>query len=101
MSHIPPNGTVVAVILFGSMALLSVFGFASLDRKARARLGPDRWQELARQTSIIPFAAALRSGGRPDWLRLAGPALLGLALYGWFLLRGHIWLIGLDPLAGL
>ena len=81
-AHIPPNGTVVALLLFGAMALFSLLGFILLDLKARKRLGPERWRELAAGTSILPFAALL--SGRVRWHALRAlvlPALIAAALY--------------------
>ncbi len=101
-AHIPPNGTVVALLLFGAMALFSLFGFILLDLKARKRLGPERFRELAAGTSILPFAALL--SGRARWRALRAlvlPALIAAALYIWFVLQGHALLIGPDPLTGL
>ena len=101
-AHIPPNGTGIALLLFGAMALFSLLGFVLLDHKARKRLGPERWQELAAATSVLPFAALL--SGRTRWRSLRPlvlPALIAAALYIWFVLQGHALLIGLDPLAGL
>jgi uncharacterized membrane protein len=102
LSHVPPNGTLVAVLLFGVMALFSIAGFFLLDLKARKRLGADRWRAMSAQTSIVPFAALL--SGRAHWsaLRLLIlPALLTIAFYAWFVFQGHALLIGVDPLAGL
>jgi uncharacterized membrane protein len=101
-AHIPPNGTAVALLLFGAMALFSLLGFILLDVKARRRLGPERWRELAVGTSALPFAALL--SGRARWRSvrpLVVPALIAAALYAWFVLQGHALLIGVDPLAGI
>jgi uncharacterized membrane protein len=101
-AHIPPNGTVVALLLFGAMALSSLLGFVLIDAKARKRLGPERWRKEAAGTSVLPFAALL--SGRARWRALRPlilPALIAAALYGWFVLQGHALLIGPDPLAGL
>jgi len=101
-AHIPPNGTVVALLLFGAMALFSLLGFVLLDLKARKRLGPERWRMVAAGTSVLPFAALL--SGRARWSALRAlvlPALMALAVYVWFVLQGHALLIGPDPLAGL
>jgi uncharacterized membrane protein len=101
-AHIPPNGDLVSVILFGGMALFSLLGFGLLDRKARRRLGVDRWRTLSDRTSIIPFAALLSGRAHVKTLRpliLAGA--LAVAFYSWFILQGHALLIGPDPLAGL
>ena len=99
-THIPPNGDLVSVILFGGMAAFSVLGFAILDAKARRRLGPEPWSRLSRATSIVPFAAATSGKARlraDRSLILAGTA--SAALYLWFVLQGHRLLIGRDPLA--
>ncbi|WP_201861255.1 NnrU family protein [Microvirga soli] len=102
VAHIPPNGTVVALLLFSAMVLFSLLGFVLLDVKARKRLGPERWRELAAGTSILPFAAVL--SGRARWHALRSlilPALIAAAVYIWFVLQGHALLFGADPLAGL
>jgi uncharacterized membrane protein len=102
LSHVPPNGDVVSLILFGGAALLAGGGFAVIDRRARRRLGEERWQTLAAATSIAPFAAILAGRARigvSAGLLLSAAAALGV--YAWFLLDGHARLIGLDPLAWL
>jgi uncharacterized membrane protein len=101
LAHIPPNGDLASVILFGGMAALSLLGFFIVDAKARRRLGRERWRALAERTSIIPFAALL--AGRAPWrtlARLLWPAFAAAALHAWFVLQGHALLIGPDPLAG-
>lgn len=102
LAHIPPNGTLVALLLFGTMAAFSLVGFALLDAKARKRLGPERWRALSAGTSVVPFAALV--AGKAPWSalsRLVLPALIAAALYLWFVFQGHALLIGPDPLAGL
>jgi uncharacterized membrane protein len=102
LAHIPPNGDLVSLILFGGMAALSLSGFVILDAKARRRLGTERWHALSKNTSVVPFAALLagrvasRSIGQ-----LLLPALIAAGLYAWFVLQGHALLIGPDPLASL
>ncbi|MEJ1936993.1 NnrU family protein [Nostoc sp. NIES-2111] len=101
-SHVPPNGRLVPVLLFGAMAALSGAGFVLVDRKARRRLGEERWRALAAGSSTLPFAAMLAGQARCGrWKALALSAALAAALYAWFLLGGHALLIGPDPLAGL
>lgn len=100
LAHIPPNGTLVTVALFGVMALFAATGMVLVDLKARRRLGPARWRQLSAGTSVVPFVALLAGRGRPvRWRQLALPAAVGLALYAWFLVWGHAWLIGPAPLA--
>jgi len=102
LSHIPPNGDVVSLILFGGAAALAGGGLAAMDRRMRRRLGEARWQMLAGATSLLPFAAILAGRAR---LRLSGRLLItvaaALGLYAWLLLDGHERLIGLAPLAWL
>jgi uncharacterized membrane protein len=89
LAHVPPNGDVVSLVLFGGMALFAALGMPLLDRRARRRLGEARWRALAGR------------GLRGDRGGLALAALAGLALYSWFLFQGHAWLIGADPAAWL
>ena len=102
LSHVTVNGDMVSVALFGGLALYAVAGFGLADKRAKSRLGPDRWSTLAARTSIIPFAAILNGRARlsPDMSTLAG-ILGGLALYVAFLAGGHFWLFGVDPLVFL
>lgn len=99
-SHIPPNGDVVSLVLFGGMAPLALSGMAVVDRRARRRLGAQRWGELAAATSLVPFAALLAGRTRigVSWPVLSSTAA-ALAAYAWLLLQGHELLIGVDPLA--
>uniref|UniRef100_UPI003BABE72D NnrU family protein n=1 Tax=Stappia sp. TaxID=1870903 RepID=UPI003BABE72D len=98
--HLVANGHLVALILFGTFAALSLGGMALLDLRARRRLGPDLWHRLAGRTSRVPFVALVSGRARPAFGRRDLAILaLTLALFAWFLLQGHLWLIGRDPLA--
>jgi uncharacterized membrane protein len=100
LAHLPPNGDLVSVILFGGMAVFALAGLARLDAKARLRLGAQRWRAMSRTTSMVPFAALLAGRTPVASLRpLIIPAVLSLVLYAWFLAEGHAILIGPDPLA--
>jgi len=101
-SHIPPNGDVVSLILFGGMALLAIAGLAVLDRRARLRLGETLWRQRAAATSLVPFAAVLTGRARIVLSpRLLLSVAIALAVYLWFLLQGHRAVVGVDPLAWL
>jgi uncharacterized membrane protein len=101
-AHIPPNGDVVSLIMFGGLAALAAAGFPLLDGRARRRLGPVMWAAAAAETSIIPFRAILAgAGGRPHWVPLALYAVVALVIYALFLMGGHALLIGSDPLSWL
>ncbi len=101
-AHVPPNGDVVSLIVFGGMTALAAAGIPGLDRRARQRLGNPQWRALSRSTSVIPLAAILSGKTDP---RVDSSFLLhtcaGIAAYLWFLLQGHELLIGADPLAWL
>jgi uncharacterized membrane protein len=102
VAHVPANGDLVSLVLFGGMALFSLLGMRIVDRRARRRLGEERWRALVQAASAIPFAALVAGRARfaPNGATLA-LAVLALALYAWFLLDGHARLIGLDPLAAV
>jgi uncharacterized membrane protein len=101
-SHVPANGSLVAVLLFGGMAAFSILGFFLLDLKARKRMGIERWHARSAGTSTVPFTALLRGRASRRSLRsLMLPALVAIFVYAWFILQGHALLIGPDPLAGL
>ncbi len=101
-AHIPPNGDLVSVVLFGVLALFAFAGMARLERKKKLSLGADQWRKLAANTSIIPGAALAR--GRSSWptqLGFHAALIAGLALYVLFLIYTHEQLFGAAPLAHL
>jgi uncharacterized membrane protein len=96
-AHIPPNGDLASLYLFGAILLLSLVGMSLVDRKKEARFGA-AWGPFALTTSAIPFVAAIQGRAK---LTLADFSLwrmaLGLALYvGLF--AGHPMLIGVPVL---
>lgn len=102
LSHLPANGHVVGVILFGSLAAFALVGIGVVEVRRRSALGEQRWQALAGGTSVWPFWALL--AGRARWpgdaATLAGGAA-GLALAALLLAGGHLWLFGRNPLGFL
>ena len=101
-SHIPPNGDLVSLILFGLLAMFAFLGMARMDKKMREKLGDRHWQQLAADTSILPFAAIL--AGRAKWPMDRAfnlTFLTGILLYALFLLYAHHRLFGVAPLERL
>lgn len=99
-SHVVANGDLVSLIMFGGLALLALGGFSLVDFRVRRRLGESHWRELARGTSIVPFAAILAGRTRLEWTwSLTITAVVALAASIWFVHQGHLWLVGVDPLA--
>lgn len=56
--HLVVNGEPAALVLFGAMLALALFGTASIDAKRRRALGPV-YDAFTSQTSNVPFAAIL------------------------------------------
>ena len=98
--HVPPNGDLVSLILFGGSAAFALLGTLALDRRRRRELGPAVWADATAATSNLPFMALARGrvGLRLDWATALGLAA-GLAAYVLFIAGAHIWLFGADPLA--
>ena len=89
----------VVSILFGILALFSIFGMVMAERRARRKA--DATLDKARaMTSILPFVAIAQRRAR---FALDMPMLLALTvsavLTAWMLLGGHAALFGADPLA--
>ena len=76
LAHLLANGTLGDVLLFGSFLAWAVADRISVKRRA---------------PRAIPNAPA---GALNDAIAVVG----GLALYAFFLLKGHAWLIGVSPM---
>jgi len=57
--HLPPNGDVAAVVLFGSVACLGLLGMVHIDHR-RSVAHPEQWAAFAARTSRFPFVAVLQ-----------------------------------------
>ena len=97
--HLAVNGDEASVIFFAAFLVLSLLGVFSIDAKRRRALGP-AWDDFAKRTSSIPFAAVLR-----------GNVTLNIAeSFGWrfwvamgvfvAVLFAHLWLFGVSPFPG-
>ncbi len=96
--HIPPNGDVASLLLFGLLALLGFTGPKSLDSKRRAKMGEAAWDEQAGKTSVVPFVAIFQGRSRLSVAEIGyGKIVAGLALYALFL-HFHEDIIGVAPL---
>lgn len=92
VGHALANGERFALMLFGALALMVLFGTRSIDRKGAAR-DPEAWARFAAVTSNVPFMAITQGRnslklGEIGWRALA--ALLVAAL----LAVGHGRLFG-------
>lgn len=97
-AHVPPNGDLAHVILFGGFGLMALAAMPVFDRRARGRMPESDWRAVREATAIL----SLRPFARAGWLArngraLAGRAAIGLALYA-LALRLHGPVIGAWPL---
>jgi uncharacterized membrane protein len=88
-AHLTVNGDVAGLLLFGAILVTALNGMVSIDRKRAAQLGP-AWDDFARRTSRLPFAAILSGRGE---LKLGELALWRLGL-GIVLYVAALWLHG-------
>lgn len=77
--HLLANGERFAIMLFGALGFMAVFGSRSIDRKGRAR-NPEAWSRFEAATSSLPLAAIVQGRntlnlGEAGW-RLAVGALV-------------------------
>ena len=95
-AHLLVNGHVTAMILFGTLFLLALFGTTSIDVKRMRALG-DRYAAFKAQTSNIPFAAIIQGRQKLKlgeiWWRLL-VAVIVFAIVLW----AHPRLFGVNPL---
>jgi uncharacterized membrane protein len=101
VAHVPPNGDLVSVIMFGGFAAFALLSMPLIDRRRKRALGHD-WQSLAERTSLIPFAGIIAGRARHEWPPYALPLtlVLTIAVYA-AMLSLHATLLGPDPLAVL
>lgn len=99
LAHIPPNGDLVAVLLFSSMALLAAAGCVLIDRRKKRELGAAEWAALAQETSVVPCLTLVSRSARLSWSwQMSLAAIIAAATYAWLIYRGHAALLGVSPL---
>nr|WP_264319373.1 NnrU family protein [Rhizobium terrae] len=97
VGHIPPNGDLRSLLLFGGFALFSAGGLFMLEKRARRTFGPT-WPSASLQTSVFPFAAVMRGANRLRIdMPMAATLLCTVLLLVWLLGGGHAVLLGADP----
>ncbi|MCF6369647.1 NnrU family protein [Rhizobium halophilum] len=98
LGHIPPNGDLRSLVLFGGFTVFTAGSMAMAEKRGRQRAGID-WRRRAQGTSLVPFAALGKGNAS---LRVDSPMLLALAVdvvvFTWLLAGGHAALFGVDPI---
>lgn len=79
LGHLLVNGERFAVMLFGALTLMVVFGARSIDRKGAAR-DPEGWAKFAAVTSNAPFAAIVTGRNRLALGEIGWRGLVGIAI---------------------
>ncbi len=77
--HLLMNGERFAVMLFGALGVMVVFGARSIDRKGRAR-DPEGWARFEDVTSNVPFAAIAQGRNTLKLGEIGWRALLALVI---------------------
>lgn len=91
--HLAINGDTGSILFFFNLAVVSVAGAPSIDRKRRRKHG-EAWDRFAAQTSIVPFLAIvqgrtrLRGAEIPPWQWGLAAGVYGLLLWAHPLLFG-------------
>lgn len=88
--HIPPNGSVAAILVFGVAALFSMAGMFILDKRRKRVWGNDTWQSQAKNTCLLGWRPGALSWKDWRWALVA-------AMYGG-LIALHPMIIGVSPL---
>lgn len=79
LGHLLVNGERFALMLFGGLALMAVFGARSIDRKGAAR-DPEGWEKFEDVTSNVPFAAIAQGRNRLVLGEIGWRGLLAIAV---------------------
>ena len=95
LAHLPPNGDLASLILFGGLAGLALGGARAIDAR-RQRTDPAGFARIAAVTSNLPLAALLSGRQRLRFadlglLRVLIAAVLYVALF-----HAHRWIAGVS-----
>jgi uncharacterized membrane protein len=77
--HLLVNGERFAVMLFGALGLMVIFGARSIDRKGQAR-DPEAWARFEGVTSNVPFAAIAQGRNTLNLGEIGWRAVVALVL---------------------
>jgi len=92
LAHLLANGERFALMLFGALGLMVLFGTRSIDRKGAAR-DPEGWARFAAVTSNVPFAGIVQGRNRLALGEMGWRIALALIVYAAFA-YAHEWVIG-------
>jgi uncharacterized membrane protein len=79
LGHLLVNGERFALMLFGALGVMVLFGARSIDRKGRAR-DAEGFARFEAVTSNIPFAAIAQGRNKLAWGEIGWRGLAGIAV---------------------
>lgn len=82
--HVPANGDLAHLLMFGGFAGFAVLGMVLIDRRRRREAGADEWRRLAAGRGHLPPRWPLRlAAGLALWAALANlhPMVIGPAVW--------------------
>ncbi|HEX3430015.1 MAG TPA: NnrU family protein [Rhizomicrobium sp.] len=97
--HLVANGDEASVIFFGTFFVLALVGTTLIDAKRRRKLGA-AWETFARETSNLPFAAAIAGRTQIKLGELFGWRFWTAVVLFLALLFFHHRLFGVSPFPG-
>ncbi|HJS32009.1 MAG TPA: NnrU family protein [Alphaproteobacteria bacterium] len=93
LSHLPPNGDLASIILFGGLAALALGGTLAIDAR-RARDDPAGFARIAAVTSNLPLAALISQRQRLRFADIGLWRILIAAIVYVVLFHAHRWVAG-------
>ncbi|MDI1449530.1 NnrU family protein [Polyangium sp. 6x1] len=94
MAHIPPNGDVASLCLFGGIVFLAIAGMLHIDSRRKIALG-EAWEPFAAKTSLVPFA---RGGVGKALAEIGIVRFIVVILLYVGMLHGHRMVIGVSAM---
>ena len=92
-AHLIANGDKASLLLFGTVAIVSLVGMFSMDARRRKETDP-RWQNFMAETSMIPFAAIFAGRQKLMLADIKWPGLLVGAIVYTLVYYLHGWVSG-------
>ncbi len=96
--HVIGNGDTAAIEFFGAFLVTALAGMPSIDAKLRRR-DPARWEAIARESSILPFAAIIEGRNKLVPGEIGWPVWAGGTAAWLVLLALHQPVFGVPPVA--
>jgi uncharacterized membrane protein len=94
--HLIGNGDTASIVFFGAFLVTALAGMPSIDAKLRRR-DPVRWASVARESSILPFAAIVEGRNKLVAGEIGWPVWAGGTVAWLVVLAVHRPVFGVAP----